>query len=211
MSRVDKRPSEEAAREWVYSRPPKVVTEALDAACLGWFVSNADDYVKSGRLYPRDIRMEDPIIPTGEPELTLRKIDLEAITQAKRYLTEGHFRSELDSVLFHSCMAGKWLVFVSRNEIDKTWRVLSSAVEGGRLPYPAKVSTLRDNGLSDDKERHVICVYTHNFLFRADVRECRRTLKEMGFNDVLYYKPDIMTYKRIYRKTGSSNNHRYYW
>ena len=204
-------PSELSDSYWLFARAPKWLLGILEKNCLEWLVNNADEYASSGRIYPRDISEEELATPTSEPELSLRKIDLEAIEATTAHLgSSSCSRSEIDNLMIFTALTGKWLIYERRNSIDEVWNLLSSEIKTGRLPYEAKVSTIKDNKLSDDKSLHVVCIYTHNFLFREDVRTCRALLLEMGFKGRLYYKPDIMTSKGMYRLTGSKINHRYF-
>lgn len=175
---------------------------------MEWFVLHADAYADSGSIYPRDIYTEELIIPRYEPELTLKTLDLEALKQAKEFIKVIHLSNT--EMMFFTTFCGKWLIYERRGRIDEVWSNLTSAIESGRLPYDAKVSTAKDNVLSSDKDLHVVCVYTPNYLFREDVRNCRKLLSELGYGDRLYYKPDVMTTSGMYRVTGSRINHRYF-
>lgn len=204
-------PSAVSSDYWLHSRPPKEISKEIDQGCSKWLVSHADKYASSGSIYPRDISKEELMIPRDEPELTLRALDLEAIKHAKELVTpKNSLDSDFVRMMLSTALAGKWLVYTPKSEIDETWKNLSSAIETGRLPYDAKVSTAKDNKLSNDKDLHVVCVYTPNYLFREDVRKCRRLLFDLGFTNRLYYKPDIMTMRGMYRVTGSRINHRYF-
>lgn len=204
-------PSRERNDYWLYSRPPKRFSGEIDEGCVNWFSDHANEYVSSGSIYPRDIRKDNLVSPSDEPELTLMALDHEAVNQAKKFIASLH-RSEDDvgKVMFFSSLTGKWLIYAPRFQIDGVWEKLSSAIGSGKLPYSAKVSTAKDNELSSEKDKHVICIYTPNYLFREDVRRCRALLSDLGFVDRLFYKPDIMTMKGMYRITGSRINHRYY-
>jgi len=57
---------------------------------------------------------------------------------------------------------------------------------------------------------HVICVYTPNYFFREDVRMCRNIVRSISFEEGLYYKLDIFSYKGMYWIKGSKINHRYF-
>jgi len=93
---------------------------------------------------------------------------------------------------------GKWLVYVSKDKIDETWKVIASSTFKGELGIDAKVSTASRVPLND---RYVICVYTKNYLDVEDVDRVREMLRKLGFVARLYYKPDIYTYLKIYKKT----------
>jgi hypothetical protein len=192
-------PSKVTEDYWIRSRPP--VSEFTEHIKFGveWFEENAVEYAKSAKMFPRDIFADDLIEPQSEPEITLHAIDLETIKTVNQMGSNGY-----------PLLSGKWLIYVSRSNVDEVWKSLSSNIETGKLPCNAKVSTTKSNPLADQKEKHVICVYTPDYLFRDDVRQCRLLLKQLGFEARLYYKPDVFTYKRMYRITGSPINHRYF-
>jgi len=192
------KPSSTKDMYWIFAHPPKLDFEQNVRNAIDWFENNASNYLKSNKIYPRDIYSNDMITPQTEVEKILLKIDHEAIKFAKSQPPETYH------ILF-----GKWLIFIRRERIDEIWNMLSSEIESGRLPYDAKVATAKQNP-PNRGEVHVICVYTPNFLFRDDVRNCRILLKKLGFESRLYYKPDIFTYKGMYRVYGSKINHRYF-
>jgi len=93
-------------------------------------------------------------------------------------------------------VVGKWLIHASPENIDEVWKTIASSTFDGELGVDAKVSTVAQ-GTSE----FVICVYTKNYLDVDDVKRVRKKLAELGFTQRLYYKPDIYTYLKIYRKT----------
>ncbi len=74
------------------------------------------------------------------------------------------------------------------------WKSIATAVFKGVLGYTAKVST-NDNG-----RRFLICVYTMDYLDKEDVFKQRKVLQEIGFRQLLFYKPDVYTYLGIYQQ-----------
>ena len=94
-------------------------------------------------------------------------------------------------------LGGKWLVYRSREEIDDVWLTIARATFNKTLGIGAKVSTAEE----DESKRHVICIYTRNYLDLEDVKRVRGLLKDMGFAESLCYKPDIYTYLNIYKGT----------
>jgi len=93
-------------------------------------------------------------------------------------------------------VVGKWLIHASPENIDEVWNIVASSTLNGELGIDAKVSTSLQGG-----SEHVMCVYTRNYFDQDDVKRVRKRLAELGFAKRLYYKPDIYTYLRIYRKT----------
>lgn len=106
--------------------------------------------------------------------------------------------------------SGKWLVFVPRTQIDAVWDRIATAVREGRLGGHAKVSTSRPNRLSNEPERHVICVYTYDAEDKTDVDRVRAELRTLGITDRIPYKTDQATYQGKYRVAGSQRISKYY-
>jgi hypothetical protein len=100
--------------------------------------------------------------------------------------------------------AGKWLVYRERSNIDKVWKIIAKATINGDLSNSAKVSTKQQG-----KNRHVICVYTDDYLDLDDVNRVRDELDTLGFTERLCYKPDIYTYLGIYYRTTPLSACRY--
>ena len=94
-------------------------------------------------------------------------------------------------------LGGKWLVYRARNESDSAWLTIARATFNRTLGSGAKVSTAEE----DEAKRHVICIYTRNYLDLEDVKRVRGLLRDMGFTESLCYKPDIYTYLDIYKGT----------
>jgi hypothetical protein len=93
-------------------------------------------------------------------------------------------------------LGGKWLVHRDRSEIDNVWKVIANATFNGELGISAKASTAKQT-----TTRHVICVYTDNYLDISNVMAVRDKLRLLGFPEKLCYKPDIYTYLGIYYRT----------
>lgn len=101
-------------------------------------------------------------------------------------------------------LLGKWLIYGDATQIDETWTKIAKAVFSGELGTSAKASTARQR-----QKRHVICVYTQNYLDLDDVKRVREKLREIGFAKTLCYKPDIYTYLNIYSGTTTLTPCRY--
>lgn len=101
-------------------------------------------------------------------------------------------------------LVGKWLIYRSNSEIDDVWKIIARATFDGGLGRSAKVSTAMQKN-----RRHVICVYTENYLDLENVMRVREKLRLLGFTDRLCYKPDIYTYLGIYYKTTPLSSCRY--
>jgi Domain of unknown function (DUF1917) len=90
-------------------------------------------------------------------------------------------------------LSGKWLVFVSSDEVDSLWGRIVKATLAGTLGTSAKVSP-RD----EENFRHVICVYNADYRSMAEVNRVRDGLRRLGVKKRIGYKPDIYTHCRIY-------------
>jgi len=101
-------------------------------------------------------------------------------------------------------LIGKWLIYRSDSEIDTVWKTIAKSTINGELGTSAKVSTARKNS-----KRHVMCVYTANYLDLDDVTRVREKLRRIGFAEKLCYKPDIYTYLNIYYRTTPLSPCRY--
>lgn len=105
---------------------------------------------------------------------------------------------------------GKWLIFVSRTEIDASWERVVKALGEGLLGPEAKVSTARPNPNSSDPSKHVICVYTHDGDDEADVRRVRAALRDIGITAKISYKTDAATLAGRYENRGSRRISKYW-
>jgi len=92
-------------------------------------------------------------------------------------------------------LSGKWLIFIQREYVDELWDKIVKLANEGKI-WSAKISTLVHPWAS--RGNHVCCVYTKNYLDREDVMRVRETLKEIGVESRLSYKPDIYTLLGIY-------------
>jgi hypothetical protein len=86
--------------------------------------------------------------------------------------------------------SGKWCILRPPELINEAWDRIQTVVKAGEL-VSAKVSRAR-------KGHHQICVYTENWCNEAELRQCRDTLRKLGFTEKLGYKRDIDTLRRIY-------------
>jgi hypothetical protein len=97
-----------------------------------------------------------------------------------------------------SILIGKWLLYEPEDAINKNWNTIASSTLKGELGISAKVATAKQVGISKE---YVVCVYTENYLDADDVKRVRQRLRELGYTQRLYYKPDLYTYLKIYSKT----------
>src|SRR3989344_9050592 len=104
---------------------------------------------------------------------------------------------------------GKWLIFVSIDEIDKIWKKVKEALKEGRLGDTAKVGTKLQRESYNSNE-HVICVYTYDYKDKKDVMRIRQELRELGITKKIPYKSDTDTLKGKYKYKGDKNISLYY-
>ncbi|HDQ07455.1 MAG TPA: DUF1917 domain-containing protein [Methanoculleus sp.] len=97
--------------------------------------------------------------------------------------------------------AGKWLIFLERDEADEMWKKIRDATSEGRLGISAKVSTAKQNPESRD-ERMVIYVHTADWADEDDVMKIRESLRSMGVEQRIGYKRNIETFQGEYSEKG---------
>ncbi len=93
--------------------------------------------------------------------------------------------------------SGKWLIWLSREVIDRYWQAIKAAVEQGRLGNEAKVAT---GASRRQKQGHpfVICVYTYDYTDIIDVMGIRQVLRDLGIKRSISYKADEDTLRLRY-------------
>lgn len=94
---------------------------------------------------------------------------------------------------------GKWMLFVSQNDVDKVWKTVVTALTERYLGEAAKVAT------NDGSNRsRLICVYTQDFGDMEDVKRVLKGLIAVGLVDEnkqpIYYKCDAYTHLDIMSK-----------
>jgi hypothetical protein len=97
--------------------------------------------------------------------------------------------------------AGKWLIFLDKDETDEMWVKIRNATVKGLLGFSAKVSTAKENPDSRD-ERFVIYVYTPDWSNEEEVINIREELKKLGVEQRIGYKRNIETYHGEYSTPG---------
>lgn len=101
----------------------------------------------------------------------------------------------------HKILVGKWMVFPkSGAEADGAWESIVRKVAADPLPG---VRSVKISAAAPNEERHVICMYTENYLDKKQVEEAAAALRAMLpplSDNRLLYKPDIYTYFGIYSK-----------
>lgn len=103
--------------------------------------------------------------------------------------------------------SGKWLIFVSRKNIDVVWNKIKEATEKGVLGIESKTATKLNPSRSN---AHVICVYTYDWTDKKDVMRVREELRKLGVVNKIRYKTDEDTIKGRYSSMGDKNISKYY-
>ncbi len=98
-------------------------------------------------------------------------------------------------------IAGKWLIFLPKEEADAAWRRVRDATCRGELGISAKASTARENPDARDA-RTVIYVYTSDWRDEGDVMRVRERLRGLGFTDRIGYKRNLETFRGEYSEKG---------
>jgi len=104
---------------------------------------------------------------------------------------------------------GKWLIFRSKERIDKQWEKIRLGTILGFLGNRAKVSTAKPNPNSSDSKSFVICVYTYDSNDKKDVKRIRKELKNLGIKEVIRYKTNKSTLEGKYANKGFKNISKY--
>eukprot|EP00755_Sulcionema_specki_P040143 Sspe_Gene.24957::Locus_9957_Transcript_1_1_Confidence_1.000_Length_855::g.24957::m.24957 len=141
---------------------------------------------------------EPPTIPTPLEEEFNRRV-------TKRLLDVDNTREvpviDMESVtpIFHrhNYHLGKWVVFVSRDDIDEAWEKVCRALlhsQTGLGCGIAKVSTA-----TPESDLHAVCIYTSNFNNAVEVKRTARLIRsEAGLLQQLKYKPEAATQLDLY-------------
>jgi len=103
---------------------------------------------------------------------------------------------------------GKWLIFRSKEKIDKLWEKIRLRTILGFLGNSAKVSTAKPNPNSSSKS-FVICVYTYDSNDKKDVKRIRKELKNLGIKEVIRFKTNKATLEGKYANKGFKNISKY--
>ncbi|KAJ5970732.1 uncharacterized protein N7479_000650 [Penicillium vulpinum] len=94
---------------------------------------------------------------------------------------------------------GKWMLFPTVDQVDKSWKTVVKAMEKGELGDAAKVATDDGGGQS-----RLICVYTADFGDVEDVKRVVSKLVDLGLvgkgSRPIYYKTDAFTHLEINSK-----------
>jgi hypothetical protein len=106
--------------------------------------------------------------------------------------------------------SGKWLIFVSVDNIDTVWEKIKLATESGLLGGGSKVSTAKPNPNAAISNMKVICVYTYDYTDKEDVMRVRQELRKIGVISKIPYKTDNATRQGQYQVKGNTRISVYY-
>ncbi|CBF83560.1 DUF1917 domain-containing protein [Aspergillus nidulans FGSC A4] len=102
-----------------------------------------------------------------------------------------------------NCITGKWMMFITPDQIDSYWQAVADATMKGLLGICAKVATL--SGSDERNKARLMAVYTRDYDDIADVKRVLRKLVELKLvkrgERPIYYKRDALTYLNI--KSGN--------
>lgn len=93
----------------------------------------------------------------------------------------------------HTSRGGKWMLFVSVDEIDEVWKEIAYEVEQGSLGGLAKASTTFERSNRAITNQRVICVYTYDSTDEEDVGRILHKLCQMKIARKPLYKTDRST------------------
>ena len=91
--------------------------------------------------------------------------------------------------------SGKWMVWISKVNVDEIWQKIKESVEKGELGIAAKVATAKQS-----QGVHLSCIYTYDHTDENDVMRVRDKLREIGFTSKMPYKTDEATIQGKYGK-----------
>ncbi len=136
-------------------------------------------YIKTNDVVdPDNVKVDD--LP-DEKEPKVKKID-------KRASRDGY-------------LSGKWELFVSPKRVDSIWEEIRKLISGGKI-WGGQVTTkwIREKR---GREKHIIRVYTPNYLDEDDVLRVGNLIKERcNIEKEIHYKPDIYNVLNIYSDKG---------
>ena len=104
---------------------------------------------------------------------------------------------------------GKWMIFRSKEKIDKLWGKIRLSTILGFLGNRAKVSTAKSNPNASNSKSYVICVYTYDSNDKKDVKRIRKELKSLDIKEVIRYKTNKSTLEGKYANKGFKNISKY--
>jgi len=98
-------------------------------------------------------------------------------------------------------LSGKWEIQVQPEDVDGLWEEIEKLVDGYEI-WGAQVTTKWIREKKED-EKHIIRVYTPNYLDEKDVMRVGNLLKDRcGIQKDMSYKPDIYNILQVYSKEG---------
>jgi len=98
----------------------------------------------------------------------------------------------------HGCTVGKWILWVTREDLDEAWAKVLHALSEGKLGFLAKV-TAASSWPTDFNtvQHHSLVIQTKDFTDKKDVDRVLAALREIGFTDRLKYKSDVASHLHL--------------
>lgn len=162
------------------------------------WVNIASPTEKQDLFQPKDANLTKLIITSFLGKAISHDPKRRVIMVGRKLEIPAEEKSLDDTARKSGLLVGKWLIYERKERINATWNTIATHILKGELGTSAKVSTAGQVGLTRD---YVICVYTKNYLDSHDVGRVRQKLRELGYNQKLYYKPDLYTYLNMYSNT----------
>jgi hypothetical protein len=106
----------------------------------------------------------------------------------------AHKRGQTFIMQENKAVMGKWIIFVSADEVDRLWKKIARATSEGQLGIAAKISTAKPK-----KTKHtydfVLYVYTQDYHDQQDVFRVRSRLTELGITQEIVYRQECPSSK----------------
>lgn len=201
----DTRGPNESVANFLSRLPPSKTSELVVGPWI-WAYGPSLNAVKAGDV-PSFLRKGTELLRDyEETESTLRAAHDKSGAKTTGPLTRklNIQRRELETNILTAARecdvtAGKWMFFPSASHVDSVWKTIVTAVDKGDLGGCVKVATDSGSG-----QTRLICVYTHDFGDKEDVKRVLEALVEMELVDgegrPIYYKCDAYTHLDITSK-----------
>ncbi|KAG5948747.1 hypothetical protein E4U53_006164 [Claviceps sorghi] len=102
-------------------------------------------------------------------------------------------RSNAVSDILHLAHAGRWMIFCPPATVNDLWELVARATANNELGIAAKVAPRPE--LNESTRDRLICIYTSDFMDKADVARVLQRMRELKIADSgrqnIYYKPGI--------------------
>jgi hypothetical protein len=79
-----------------------------------------------------------------------------------------------------NCTTGKWMLFLTSENVDDVWEKVAIGTAEGQLGIAAKVSTVDIEMSNGGDMTWLVCIYTKDFINKEDVKRVIVKLVELG-------------------------------